>query len=384
MRLAEFLHTHADEILRAWDEFAATVPHAGPPLDRTDLRDHAAQILRVVALDLEQPQSAARQDGKSRGEGNLEAGETPAKTHAVDRVARGFSVDAIVAEYRALRSTVLRLWTESGLVEYDAQAMAQVARFNEAIDQAIAESVTRYSELIKKTSGIFLGILGHDIRNPLGTIAMSAEYLVRSGQITASSAAPIKNSVARIGGLIEQVVDFTRAQVQGVMPVQRKRGNLADQLDKVLQETQVRHPDRKLLQEGSGNFEGDWDEGRMGQLLSNLLGNAISYGARSEPITLKMWAGTEDVSFSVHNRGTPIPPGDLMRVFEPLVRGSLANADADADANAARREPGGLGLGLYICREIVKAHDGQLTVASTQQEGTTFTVVLPRRVLHPA
>ena len=384
MRLAEFLHTHADEILRAWDEFAATVPHDGPPLDRADLRDHAAQILRVVALDLEQPQSAARQYGKSRGEGEGEsegkgeAGETPAKTHADDRVAHGFSVDAILAEYRALRSTVLRLWTESGPIEYDAHNMAQVTHFNEGIDQAIAESVTRYSELIKETSGIFLGILGHDIRNPLGTIAMSAEYLVRSGQITASSAAPIKNSVARISGLIEQVVDFTRAQVQGVMPVQRKRGNLADQLGKVLQETQVRHPDRKLLQEGGGNFEGDWDEGRMGQLLSNLLGNAISYGAHSEPITLKMWAGTEDVSFSVHNRGTPIPPGDLMRVFEPLVRGSLANA------NAARREPGGLGLGLYICREIVKAHDGQLTVASTQQEGTTFTVVLPRRVLHPA
>ncbi len=372
MRLAEFLHTHAEDILRAWDEFAATVPHEGPPLDRTELRDHAAEILRAVVRDLDQPQSAAQQDRKSRGEGDREAGETPAKTHADDRVAHGFSIDAMMTEYRALRASVVRLWTESGLIEYDALNMAQLTGFNEAIDQAIAESITRYAEVMNQTSNIFIGILGHDIRNPLGTIAMSVEYLVRSGQINEKSAAPIKNSVARIGGLIEQVVDFTRAQVQGVMPVERKHGNLADQLDKVLQETHVRHPDRKLLKEGSGNFEGDWDEGRMGQLLSNLLGNAISYGARNEPITLKMWAGTEDVSFSVNNRGAPIPPDDLARVFEPLVRGSLANAGAE------RREPSGLGLGLYICQEIVKAHDGKLTVTSTEQEGTTFTVCMPR------
>ncbi|MBA2672765.1 sensor histidine kinase [Ramlibacter sp.] len=372
MRLAEFLRTHADDILRAWDEFASTVPHEGRPLDHAALRDHAAEILRVIALDLDQPQTATQQYRKSRGEEGRETSDTPAETHADVRVAHGFSVDAMMREYRALRASVVRLWTESGLIEFDGNGMEQLTRFNEAIDQAITESITRCSELMKQTSNIFIGILGHDIRNPLSTIAMSAEYLVRSGKIDEKAAAPIKNSVARIGGLIEQVVDFTRAQVQGVMPVQRKPGDLADQLVKVLEETQVRHPERKLLLERSGSFEGDWDEGRMGQLLSNLLGNAISYGARSAPITLKMWAGKDDVSFSVHNRGTPIPPGDLARVFEPLARGSLA------DAGAERREPSGLGLGLYICREIVKAHDGDLTVASTQQDGTTFTVCMPR------
>jgi len=372
MRLAEYLRTHADDILRAWDEFAGTVTHDGTPLDQTALRDHAAEILHVIALDLDQPQTAAQQYRKSRGEGGRETGDTPAETHANERLEHGFSVDAMITEYRALRASVLRLWAESGVVEYDAHNMAQLTRFNEAIDQAIAESITRYAELMKHTSNVFIGILGHDIRSPLGTIAMSAETLVRSGKIDEKAAAPIKNSVARISGLIEQVVDFTRAQVQGVMPVQRKPGDLAEQLGKVLHETQVRHPNRELLLESSGNFEGQWDEGRMGQLLSNLLGNAISYGERSARITLKMWADKSDVSFSVHNRGTPIPPGDLGRVFEPLARGSLANAGAE------RREPGGLGLGLYICREIVKAHDGDLTVASTEQEGTTLTVRMPR------
>ncbi|MEO7392135.1 MAG: HAMP domain-containing sensor histidine kinase, partial [Ramlibacter sp.] len=279
---------------------------------------------------------------------------------------------AMLAEYRALRASVVRLWTESGPIEFDAHNMAQLTRFNEAIDQSIAESVTRYTEMMNQTSNLFIGILGHDIRNPLGTIAMSAEVLVRSGKIDEKAARPIKSSVARISGLIEQVVDFTRAQLQSEMPVQRKPGNLADQLTEVLEETQVRHPERQLLLESTGSFEGQWDEGRMGQLLSNLLGNAISYGSRDAPITLKMWAGKDDVSFSVHNQGTPISPADVERVFEPLARGSLATAGAE------RRETRGLGLGLYICREIVKAHDGQLTVTSTEQEGTTFTVCMPR------
>ena len=147
------------------------------------MRDHAAEILRVVAQNLEQPQSAAQQQRKSRGEGDRESGDTPAEAHADERVAHGFSVDAMMTEYRALRASVVRLWTKAGAIKFDEHCMAELTRFNEAIDQAIAESVTRYTEVMKQTSNIFIGILSHDIRNPLGTIAMSAEYLVRSGKI---------------------------------------------------------------------------------------------------------------------------------------------------------------------------------------------------------
>jgi signal transduction histidine kinase len=369
-RLAEFLRSHATEILLAWDDFAATVSHGGKALDQLALRDHAAEILNTIALDLTRPQSPAQQDAKGKGQAPHSRFPTPAETHADFRMDAGFAVDAMITEYRALRASVLKIWAGQG-GGATPDDLTDLTRFNEAIDQAIAESVGRYTRQTKTATDLFIGILGHDIRNPLGTIVMSAEYLVRSGQLAARTAAPIMNAAVRIGGIIEQVVDFTRAQADGAMPILRLPGNLADQLMKVVQETQVRHPSRTVRLECSGDFDGNWDEGRVGQLLSNLLGNALLYGAKEGEITVRMWAAAEDVCFSVHNDGRPIAPEDLERIFEPLERGRQGQ-------DGHRRDSNGLGLGLYICREIVRAHRGTLQVESSEAAGTTFSVSLPR------
>lgn len=372
MRLAKFLRQNAEQILLGWDEFAAKVAHEeGKELDQRTLRDHAAQILQTIAQDLERPQSDAQQEAKSKGEGRLLGGTSAAETHADFRISAGFAIDAMITEYRALRANVLRLWFKLG-ASGQLDDTDDLMRFNEAIDQAIAESVARYTQQTKKSTDMFIGILGHDIRNPLGTIVMSAAVLVKSGQLSEKAAAPIVNSAIRINNIIEQVVDFTRAQADGVMPVTRSPGNLADQLYKVIQETQIRYPARMLDFERVGNFDGSWDEGRMGQLLSNLLGNAFLYGSQTNAVTVKMWATPLEVFFSVHNHGEPIPADDLTRIFEPLQRGSLAHTGGE------KREPGGLGLGLYICREIVLSHGGELTLNSPPELGTTFLVRMPR------
>jgi signal transduction histidine kinase len=283
----------------------------------------------------------------------------------------GFAVDAMITEYRALRASVLKIWAKAGGGSTPAD-LRDLTRFNEAIDQSIAESVARYTRQTKSATELFIGILGHDIRNPLGTIVLSTEYLVRSGQLAGPAAAPIMNAATRIRGIIEQVVDFTRAQTDGVMPILRLPGNLADQITKIVQETQVRHPARTVrLEQGSGDFDGNWDEGRMGQLLSNLLGNALAYGAREREVTVRMWATAREVCFSVHNHGPVIRPEDRERIFQPLERGVQSQPDE-------RREPSGLGLGLYISREIVRSHGGTLRLESTEAEGTTFSVALPR------
>jgi signal transduction histidine kinase len=370
-RLSEFIRGNAAEILLAWDEFAATVRHEGKSLDAVGLRDHAAEILNTIALDLAQPQSAAEQDAKGKGQGPRGHDATPAETHADYRMVAGFAVDAMITEYRALRASVLKIWGKSG-GGISPGDLTDLTRFNEAIDQSIAESVARYTRQTKIANDLFIGILGHDIRNPLGTIVMSAEYLVRSGQLAPGAAAPIMNATRRIRGIIEQVVDFTRAQADGAMPVLRIPGNLADQLAKIVQETQVRHPARTVRLESSGDFEGSWDEGRMGQLLSNLLGNALLYGSREGEVTVRMWSAAESVSFSVHNDGPAIQAEDRARIFRPLERGTGLGDGAPA------REPTGLGLGLYICSEIVRAHGGTLELASTDAAGTTFSVCLPR------
>jgi len=373
MRLSSFLRSNAEEILTAWDEFAATVDHEGTILDKKTLRDHAGEILLTIAKDLEQPQTDDEEVEKSRGltDSSSGGGDTAAEIHADTRMISGFAIDAMITEYRALRASVVRLWLKSGGETSYHDDLRDLIRFNEAIDQAIAESVARYTNQTKRSTDLFIGILGHDIRNPLGTISMSAQYLVRSGQLSASAAETIINSVVRINSVIEHVVDFTRAQSEGVMPINPKAGNLVTQFFKIVEETRVRNPNSILRLESTGNFDGSWDEGRMGQLLSNLLANAISYGARAEPVTVRMWETREEVFFSVHNSGHPILEEDQQRIFRPLIRGSVAD-------KLERREPGGLGLGLYICQEIVRAHGGTMALQSTQASGTSFNIKLPR------
>lgn len=371
MRLHEFLTDQADQILQEWDRFAATVDHAGKELDKKAIRDHAAEILHAIALDLAQPQTVAEQDAKGKGEAVKSVGPSAAETHADYRMLAGFAIDAMITEYRALRASVQKIWNASGSGG-TTQDQDDLMRFNEAIDQAIAESVARYTRQTRKATELFIGILGHDIRNPLGTILMGVEVLIRTGQLSAKAAAPITNSAVRINGIIEQVVDFTRAQADGVMPIVRSPGNLADHIFKIVQETQVRHPTRTLQLRSTGNFDGSWDEGRIGQLLSNLLGNAFLYGAREGAVTVELSSTQRDVMFSVHNTGVSIPAEELKRIFEPMARGSLN------DVGGERREPTGLGLGLYICREIVLSHNGTLHVESNDADGTKFIVRMPR------
>lgn len=378
MRLSTFLRTNSEEILRAWDDFAATVVHDGTMLSQKALRDHAGEILKAIADELERPQTeAAKEEGSQRRGAQPSAEiETAAETHADTRMVSGFAIDAMISEYRALRASVVRLWTRSGGGQDHQNDMRDLIRFNEAMDQAIAESVARYTEQTKRSTDLFIGILGHDIRNPLGTISMSAQYLVRSGQLAAHAAETIINSVVRINSVIEHVVDFTRAQSEGMMPINPRPGNLVTQFGKILEETRVRNPHSILRLDSTGDFNGSWDEGRMGQLLSNLLANAISYGARGEPVTVRMWERQDQVAFSVHNLGAAIPLKEQQQIFKPLVRGLVPD-------KGERREPTGLGLGLFICQEIVRAHGGSIAIESDASSGTSFIVTLPRASLAP-
>ncbi|HUR90948.1 MAG TPA: HAMP domain-containing sensor histidine kinase [Ramlibacter sp.] len=368
---ASFLRENAEEILRGWDEFAGTVEHQGIELDLKGLRDHAAQILETIAADMDQPQSASEQVAKSRGEVHANAGaaDTAAETHADTRIDAGFAIGAMITEYRALRASVLRLWSQR-TQRADVEDIEQITRFNEAIDQAIAESVSRYTTQTKRASDLFIGVLGHDIRNPLGTIMMATEYLVRSGKLEESAARPIRQSVERIRVLSEQVVDVTRGQTGRAMPIRRSALDLADVAADIVIETRIHHPDANLeLQIDDGSFTGQWDVGRMGQLFSNLLANAVQYGTRGEPIVLHLSRSGDTVKAEVSNRGDVIPRDDRRRIFDALSRGTSHNDEA--------RRSEGLGLGLYICKEIVVAHGGSINVESDAIQGTRFIVTLP-------
>jgi signal transduction histidine kinase len=345
-------------------------------MDVAALRDHADAMLTAIAADLATPQGRFAQSEKSKGRAPAgDAGaRTSAEAHGTGRAQSGFTVAQMVAEYRALRASVIRLWTRSeGALE--ATDIDDLTRFNEAVDQSLAESILRFHEDVEEAKETFLAILGHDLRTPLGAIRTSAVFMLETGELeephrtlTARIADSARRSVTMIGDLL----DFTRGHLGGGIPVARAETDLGKVVRDVVDEVAAAHPERPIDVDTRVAQRGCWDAARLGQALGNLIGNAVQHGAAGTPVTVDVWGTAAEVSVAVHNRGAVIPPEQLDGLFNPMRarRGTRP---------AARGPTGSLGLGLYIAERIVHAHDGRLEVASSEAGGTTFTVHLPRQ-----
>jgi signal transduction histidine kinase len=292
--------------------------------------------------------------------------------HASERLATGFNLDQLVSEYRALRASVLRLWEAE-----HADKVSEVTRFNEAIDETLSESTARYSETVNNTREQFLAVLGHDLRNPLSSIVMGASLLTKSENLddkAARTATRILNSAQRMGRMVSDLLDLTRTRLGTGIPVDPKPMNLASVCQQAISELEDVHPSSQLRFEARGDLRGEWDSDRLTQVLSNLVANAVQYGTHDGAVTIVAHDHGADVVLSIHNDGPPIPDSALKTLFDPMVR--RQQTDLTADKNRS-----GLGLGLYIAREIVTAHGGTIDVTSGEDEGTTFTVQIPR---HPS
>jgi signal transduction histidine kinase len=374
-RLSDFIRDNMEAVLQAWEDFACTIEPPALTMGSVELRDHAQLMLTAIADDLDSPQTLLEQMEKSRGNAPRCHQDTAAETHAEARLLSGYSVEQLVSEYRALRSSVLHLWTSQSRTGQITD-MEDMTRFNEAIDQALAESVARYAHLVKQSENMFLAILGHDLRNPLGTVITGATYIMRATDVPSKyvlAATRIFNSGQRMNKLIADLIDFTRTHLGSGIPIKAKTMNLAEVCLNVVDELRTSHPERLIDFEPGGREEIHGDDDRLAQVLSNLIGNALQYGARHEPISVRMAASEHEVNISVNNRGPVIPAKKLGSVFDPLVR--LAAKDGVDDFRDTS-----LGIGMYIAREIVCAHDGSITVASNEADGTTFHIVLPRRL----
>jgi signal transduction histidine kinase len=215
MRLARYILTEMETILGEWEAFAGTNLPAAAGMSPLALRDHAQQILEAVAKDLSTSQGTEAQHLKSWGRSTKlsNAPETAAQTHALLRARSGFDINQLVAEYRALRASVLRLWSDA--CHPDAPHADDVIRFNEAIDQAIAESVDFFSMQVEQARDLLLGMLGHDMRSPLQTIQATAAYLaaLNAGASVSEAASRIVRSGARMQALLDDLVDFNRTRL---------------------------------------------------------------------------------------------------------------------------------------------------------------------------
>ena len=223
--------------------------------------------------------------------------------------------------------------------------------------------------LEKKTAEVreqFIAVLGHDLRNPLASIAGGLRLLRKKVDPEGENwISLLQGSVNRMSGMIDNVMDFARTRLGGGMQLRLKDDPLEPLIEQIVAEFRNAHPDRLIETDVKVSGKVKMDSGRMGQLLSNLLGNALSYGAPGEPVSVIAKSADKGFAISVSNRGAPIPPEAMLHLFTAFQRG-------DVQPNQQ-----GLGLGLYIAQEIAKAHGGIISVKSNPHE-TTFRAEFPQ------
>lgn len=376
MTLSQFISQEIDAIVEEWAEFARENLPPARTLAPQELRDHARKLLLHVAEDMDSPQNSHDRHEKSRGNrpGNAPGITDTARQDAQQRFEQGFALNEVVAEYRALRASVVRRWREP-FARADLDTVEELVRFNEAIDQATSEAIAWYTDRVEASRDLLMGVLGHDLRNPLGAVRNSAEYLMRTDKLTGAqtkAVARIQSSTGRMREMVDDLLDYTRTRLGAMLPVAPHPVHLGQVCRQAVDELSAFHPERTLRMDCSGELAGQWDASRLAQLLSNLVANAIQHSAPDTPVTVTVRGEAEDVVLQVHNEGPPITARARSVLFEPLMRPVVKEAE--------RREgSSGLGLGLYIARQIAVAHGGEITVDSSEREGTTFNVRLPRQ-----
>jgi len=373
MRLDHFIHDRMDDILAEWESFARTLGPAADQMSALGLRDHARQILGTIAADIGTSQDPAQQQAKSQGLApDADNAHSAASVHGALRQASDFSLLQLAAEFRALRATVLRLWLPH-VTQMSAEAVGHMVRFNEAIDQALAESVVTYSARADHTRELFLAILGHDLRAPLSSMTSAGDLLSRARldqDKVADIGLRVKRGARQMSSMVEDLIGYTRTQLGAGMPTMLRPADLAEIGRAAIDDASASHPGTGFEPRFDGALHGQFDSVRLQQLLTNLLINAAQYGSDGRPVRLHARGTADAITVEVRNDGPVIPPESLESIFSPLVQ--LPGVEPEARPRTS------LGLGLYVAREIALAHGGTISAASSAAEGTVFTVLLPR------
>ncbi len=373
MHLSDFISENMESIVQAWEDFARTIEPPALTMDKRALRDHASAMLRVISKDLAGGQTDLEQSEKSMGRGLREDDDTAAESHADARLLSGYTIEQIVSEFRALRASVLRLWSNSGEKRQEVDAL-DIIRFNEAIDQALAESVGRYAQAVKKSQNLFVSTFGHDLHDPLQESVMGASLIMSTTYIASKHneiATQIFTNGQRMQKLVSNLLDFTRTQLGSALPIKVTRTDIVSLCLGAVEELRRKYPGRSIELRAEGDRDGMWDASRIAQVFSNLIGNALRHGAQDEAVMVHLGCESDEIVAEIKNKGPRIDRERMQSIFEPLVR-------FDEEDWSGHAHETSLGIGLYITREIIQAHNGVIYGESTDSDGTTFTFRLPR------
>lgn len=371
MRLAEFIEQNQEEIVEEWVEFAGQNIQSAEDLDLVAVKDHVSQMLLAISKDMKRPQTSREQEKK--GKGNREDQEdeaNAAKKHGAQRVDVGFDIVELSSEFRALRASVLRLWSKTPQDIDRKDEVQDIVRFNEAIDEAWMYSLERFHNKVDESKNWFLAVLGHDLRNPLAAISGVQHVLKLSDNLSDNERKMVSRTEAsakRMGELIKNLLELTNLRLGSGMNIEKTRADFSKQAETIVQEFQFSYPDSDFNLQTPGPVQGDWDVVRINQLMTNLIGNALRHGEPGGPINIRVSGDEKNVRFSVQNNGSPIPE----EIQEKIYQGRFFNNTHNSSGES-------YGLGLYIVKEVVDRHEGTISLESTKEAGTTFTVTLPR------
>ncbi|WP_234192576.1 MULTISPECIES: sensor histidine kinase [Pseudacidovorax] len=366
MRLADFLDQNKEEILREAAAFAKTLPTLKAAADET-LRDHFSQCLNDIASDLRRAQSRTEAYDKSQGLAPKSPVVTAAEEHGEARAQSGLTVSQLISEYRALRATIIALWLENNKDEV--HVVDDLVRFNEAIDQAVAESTEAFEAKVEHWRHIFIGVIGHDLRAPLNAISLTAKYLQGILPSEAKShVLTISNSSKRIGTMLDSLLDYSSSRGGAAMTLKKSNANLSKELLEELQILRAAFPQQEISLDVIQTIEGTFDVSRLREAFANLLSNAAEHGTGGV-VKAKVKKSEDAAVIQVCNEGK-IADEKLEGIFDPLKRGQGFETGHRTN----------LGLGLFICKQIALAHGGDIVVKS--DDGIVlFTLTIP---LHQA
>jgi signal transduction histidine kinase/CheY-like chemotaxis protein len=389
MRLSAFISQNKESIMQEWEDFARTIDPPALSMDSKALRDHAGFILDTIILDLDTAQTPQEQSEKSWGQAPQANAPSYAQTHAAQRLASGYTILQLVSEYRALRASVLRLWAANSPTVIWSDP-GDVTRFNEAVDQALAESVVRYSQLVESTideqnlaevelrqsnqhKDDFLAMLAHELRNPLAPISAAAQLLSLSPDNEAmvrQTSEIINRQVFHLTEIVDDLLDVSRL-TRGLVELHTEPLDVKLIVTSAVEQAQPLIKERYhalVLRLSSTPAFVEGDKTRLVQVLSNLLNNAAKYTPYNGEIVLALEVRADQAHLSVSDNGSGIAPSLLSHIFELFTQ-----AERTPD-----RAQGGLGLGLSLVKNIIALHGGKVQAKSEGLgKGSVFTITLP-------
>jgi signal transduction histidine kinase len=356
MSLRRFLHESLDDILSEWErECGSCRP------EPTARRLHFGKVLRAVAEEMSRMPAAARAavDAAEDAKRRADAPDAP-HSHA----------GQLVEDYASLRASVVRQWRQKHPAP-SASDLDELVHFNEAMDRSLAELTATFSPSQSQPHALFLGVLNHELRTLVASILMSAQVLTHRstpGSPEAKAAQRILRSCEQLRQTLDALSDFTKVRLGAHLDIDRVEDDMGVLCRQALDDFERADAERKVRLSSDGDLRGNWDAPRIREAIRGLIANAARFASRGSQVTIVVDGhAADEVTVTVHGDGTPIDLDTLRTIFDPVARVESDNATY-----------AGLGLGLFIVRKVVDAHGGQVKVDASPEQGTTFTVVLPR------